>query len=365
MPLKLTSAMRELGIYVRGPSYWLQFQGDRKSLKTADPEAALLAARDRHRAAKDPTYAAARDTTLGAACAEWAAASPTAGNRDKPPSRHTLAMQATHMGHLQRILGENLQLAHLDAGAVDRYTQRRRKELIGKNARRPVSASTVDKELGTLRQVLRHAARAGRYHHPLDVVIPPAAGAYVPLERALTLEQVPLLLAQLSPHRAATCAYIVAFGADWCAVERAERWDLGTEKQCHRAALIRGTKNAKRWAEVPIVPPFGPFAEVARQWLVAHGSLYCWGKGDRSLERACKRAGVPRVTPRDLRRTHGQILADRGVPPFLIGEMLRHADSRQAERTYGQRKREAVGRQVIQSAPRVPKGTPEVRGPAT
>lgn len=351
--LKLNSALRELGVYVRGPSYWIQFQGRRTSLKTADPKAAELHARDIHRASADPTYAAARDTTLGAACADWAAIAPTAGNREKPRSPHTLAMQRTHMGHLVRILGEDLQLAHLDSGAVDRYSQQRRREAIGKFKRRPVEAATVDKELGTLRLVLRHAARAGRYHHPLDVVIPSASSTYTPLERALTLEQVPLLLAQLSSARAATCAYIVALGADWCAVERAERWDLGTEKLCARSVLVRGTKNSKRWAEVPIVPPFGPLAEIARQWLIANGSLYAWGKGDRSLERACARAGVPRVTPRDLRRTHGQILAEHGVPPYLIGEMLRHADSRMAERAYGQRKRDTVGRQVVESMPRV------------
>jgi integrase len=349
MPLKLTAAMRELGIYIRGPRYWLQYKGERTSLGTADPEAAILAARDRHRSAADPTYAAARETTLLAACEEWQLAAPTAGNREKPPSPHTLAMQRTHMGHLCRILGDDLQLARLDVAARERYVRERRTEGVGKLGRKRVKATTVDKELGTLRKVLRHAAEQGRYHHPIDVVIPPAAGVWVPLERALTLEQVPLLLAQLSPRRAATCAYIVAFGADWCAVERAERWDIGTERICHRAALIRGTKNSKRWAEVPIVPPFGPFAELARQWLVTNGSLYTWGKGDRSLERACTRAGVPRVTPRDLRRTHGQILADRGVPPFLIGEMLRHSDSRMAERAYGQRKREAVARQVVQS----------------
>jgi integrase len=163
----------------------------------------------------------------------------------------------------------------------------------------------------------------------------------------LTWEQVPKLLAILSEGRAATCAFLIAFGADWCAVERATLEDFGGIDWCARRVLVRGTKNAKRWAEVPIVAPFGALANRAREWLVAHGAFPKWGKQRvRDLATACKRAGVPRITPRDLRRTHGQILAERGVPPHLIGDMLRHTDGRMAERVYGQRTRETVGRQV-------------------
>lgn len=345
-----------MGVYWRNGVAWIQHDGKRFSLKTADPVAAELAAGRLHQAKADPTYAAARETTLGAACSAWQVAAPTDQNRAKPPSPHTLEMQRTHMWHLVRVLGADLQLAHVDAAAVDRYVSARRAETVGKAGRRNVQAVTVEKEKGTLRQVLRFAARQGRYHLPIDVVCPAGSPGSKPLTRALTFEQVPQLLAELSPRRAATVAYLIAFGADWCAAERAERNDLGDENVCARSALIRGTKDAatggRRWAEVPIVPPFGPFAEIARQWLLAHGSLYCWGKGDRSLTRACERAKLPRVTPRDLRRTHGQILAERGVPPYLIGEMLRHADSRMAETTYGQRRRDTVGRQVTESMAR-------------
>lgn len=350
----------KLGVYWRDGTAWIQFQGRRFSLGTRDPKAAELAAQQLHRGRADPTYAQARETTLEAACVAWKLARDTAGNRAKPPSAATLEMHDTHLGHLCSILGLELQLAHLDAAAVDRYITTRRHEAVGSKGRK-VQATTVDKELGTLRMVLKHAARRGHYPHSIDLVIPEAGDGNPPLTRALTLEQVPLLLAQLSPRRAATCAYIIAFGADWCAVERAERHDLGTKDFCARTALIRGTKNAARWAEVPVVHPFGELADRARKWLVTHGALYAWGKGDRSLDRACKRAGFERVTPRDLRRTHGQILAELGVPPYLIGEMLRHTDSRMAERVYGQRKRETVGRQVAQAMstgqPRYDQGT--------
>lgn len=49
---------------------------------------------------------------------------------------------------------------------------------------------------------------------------------------------------------------------------------------------------------------------------------------------------------RDLRRSHGKALAALGVAPHLIGGMLRHTDSRMAERVYAKPEREDVGRQV-------------------
>jgi integrase len=189
----------------------------------------------------------------------------------------------------------------------------------------------------------RGTDRAPRGNH----VMPEQSGAaYVPLQRALTLEQVPRLLAELGDARGATVAYIVATGADWCAVERAERLDMGDSDRRAALMLVRGSKNRKRWAEVPIVGPFVPLADLARGWLVRHGSFPRWGNATRDLAAACRRAGLPRVTPRDLRRTHGQVLAEAGVPPHLIGDMLRHSDSRMAEKVYGQRTREALARQV-------------------
>jgi integrase len=112
--------------------------------------------------------------------------------------------------------------------------------------------------------------------------------------------------------------------------------------------LVRGTKNAKRWDEVPLIGSlFGEFADAARAYLAAHGSFPKWGKQRmRDIAAACRRAGVPRVTPRDLRRSHGKALAAAGVAPHLIGRMLRHTDSRMAERTYAVPERADIGKQI-------------------
>jgi integrase len=343
------------GIFNRGGWLWLQVKGRRVSLRTKDREIACLRAAELRRRYAHPAYGAAEATSIAEACAAFRTYAATAHNRPRPPSPATFEMYDGHFKHLCRLLGGETRLAKVDATAVDRYIETRRAERIGRpppdgapDRRRAVSANTVAKELSTLRQVLALGRRRGWYHRPLEEVIPDASGAaYVPLTRALTLEQVPRLLAELGEARAATCAYIVAFGADWCAVERAERDDLGGADWCARLVLVRGTKNRQRWAEVPLVAPFREFAELARRWLVQHGSFPPWGKQRcRDLAAACRRAGLTRVTPRDLRRTHGQVLAELGVPPYLIGDMLRHGDSRMAERIYGQRTREGVGRQV-------------------
>lgn len=432
------------GLFLREGWFYLQHQGKRHSLKTQDREEARREAALVKRRCADPAHAAAHVKSLSEACQEFRRYATTGENRRKPPAAGTFQMYETHFGNLCRVIGLDTPLDQVDATAVDNYIERRRAERIGKppgthksrrtaaseDTRKFVDPGTVDKELGTLRQILRLGLRRGWYHLPIERVVPESAGGqYEPLTRHLTLEQVPLLLdalmhsrtrnqlkggykgvyrsanpgrweAKLTYHgdtgtkqqrylgyftdpvaaaraydvgalellgpkarlnfplgdgdepddpagRAATCAYIIAFGADWCAVERAEQHDLGTSEHCNLAALIRGTKNAQRWAEVPLVYPFQPFAELARQYLLKHGKFPKWGKQRcRDLAAACKRAGLPRITPRDLRRTHGKILSALGVAPHLIGGMLRHSDSRMAERVYARPEREDVGRQV-------------------
>ncbi len=423
------------GLFKRDGIYYVQHKGRRVSLKTSDREEARRAADAYKRKAADPAHTSADVKRFEDACIEYRAYAATGENRRKPPAPETFAMYDTHFGNLCRVFGVDATMADIDAAAVDDYIATRRAERIGKkpergeDKRRCVSANTVDKELGTLRQILRLGLRRGWYHLSLERVLPESSGAeYVPLERHLTLEQVPKLLdalafnptknqqrggfvgvyrhatpgrweAKITWHvdgkkqqrhlgcfadaleaaraydaaareihgesartnfageapaaaddragRVATCCYILAFAADWCAVERAERFDLGSSEHCNLLALIRGTKNAQRWAEVPVVHPFQPFAEVARAWLVKHGSFPSWGKQrTRDLALACKRAGLPRITPRDLRRTHGKSLAALGVAPHLIGGMLRHSDSRMAERVSARPERADVGRQV-------------------
>jgi hypothetical protein len=426
------------GIFDRGDGWlYLQYKG-RHALRTQDRATARKKAIDLKRRLDDPAHATAHVTTLGEACEEFRDYAETGENRKRPPSAATFQMYETHFGNLCRVMGVDLPLDRLVAETVDRYISTRRKERVGRkkpepgqpDRRRFVEANTVDKELGTLRQILRLGLRRGWYHLPLDKVLPETSGAeYVPLTRHLTLEQVPVLLAELarplSPGqrrgqyrgvyrhpagrlweakisdskdgsrngsrylgcfadpaeaaraydaaalerfgpkavlnfpmgdaadpagRAAYCAYIVAYAADVVAAERAERYDLGDENSCNLLVLVRGTKNAARWEEVPTLEVFAPFSELAREYLVKHGAFPEWSNACRDLAAACKRVGLPRVTPRDLRRTHGKILAALGVDAQRIGEMMRHTTSRMAQLVYAKPERIDVRRHAARQA---------------
>jgi len=47
-----------------------------------------------------------------------------------------------------------------------------------------------------------------------------------------------------------------------------------------------------------------------------------------AMERACKRAGIPHYTPRQLRHTAATFLVDKGVPEAIIGAILGHTGAK-------------------------------------
>lgn len=309
-------------IYKRGKIYWCQFRGKRRSLHVADRKAAELAARELERSYADPAYIPAHQTTLGRALVRFKERQVERGRAEG-----TVTMYAGHIGHLARVLGEHTPLTAIAANQVDHYISKRKRE--------GAHASTVGKELSTLRGTLKLAARRGEYHRPLEQVMPDGySNEYVPLDRHHTEEQIPKLLAELAPKRAAVCAYIVATAADLRCVEDAKPEDFRPA-----SILVRGTKNRHRWREVPILKPFAELVALAR----AHVPFEPWGNIRRDIAAACRRANLPRVTPRDLRRSHSKILRARGVTPQLIGPMLGHVDGRMVERIYGRIPADALG----------------------
>jgi len=57
-------------------------------------------------------------------------------------------------------------------------------------------------------------------------------------------------------------------------------------------------------------------------------------RGGQTLERACARAGIPRCTPNDLRRTYSTWLRADGVPNELSTPTMGHKDTRMLDRVY-------------------------------
>jgi integrase len=329
-------------LYKRGKVWWFQFRGKRVSTRCTDRTAADLARREIERRRADPTYRPTNETTVSKCLKKF-----VAHQQGREKAEGTIEMHERHVRHLARVLGANTALAAVHAAEVDGYTAQR----IAEGAAR----SSVGKELSTLRGALKLARRHREYPYGLDEVMPNGFSLeYVPGTRHLREPQVQKLLDKLPPKRRAIVAFIVATGADLGSVDTAKRRDVNLSKN---TVKVWGTKNSKRERTIPILPIFEDLVRYAAE----HMPFEPWSNVRRDLTVACRRAGVPRVTPRDLRRTHGSILRQRGVEPHLIGKMLGHGDSRMVERVYGQLPADSLGG-LIEF--RIGAGTQMVQSPA-
>jgi integrase len=229
------------------------------------------------------------------------------------------------------------------------------------------------------------ARRRGEYPHDPAAVLPQGWSIeYEPRERALTPEEMRLLLADLldddlpmlrgragparragskraiegpapvvssyertrqrsMAERAARVAFIVATSARWGESDRARREDVQLAADGTGYVLLRGSKTDGAWRTVPILPTTAPLLRVAMEH-GGEGLLFePWGNVRRDLHAACARLRIEPVSPNDLRRTTAQWLRSAGVEPHLIAAVLGHADGRMVERVYGRITPEALG----------------------
>jgi integrase len=329
-------------LYKRGKYWWYQFLGQRVSTRCTDKVAAALVARDLERRAVDPTYRPPNQTTFGKALRGF-----IDQQRERGKAPGTMKMYDRHERHLAQVFGATTALPSIGAAEIDGYVTKRTND--------GAARSSIGKELSTLRGTLKLARRRKQYPHGLDEVMPQGFSIeYTPGTKHLREAGVRSLLGELTPDRRAVVAFIVATGADWVSVDLARRTDINLKAGTVR---VRGTKNRHRDRIVPILPLFDDLVRYAAH----HMPFRPWGNVRRDLEVACRRAGVPRVTPRDLRRTHGSILRQKGVEPHLIGKMLGHADSRMVERIYGQLPADSLGDLI--RARLDPAGTAEAQTP--
>jgi len=311
---------------------WFYEHGKRviRTTRCRDRAAAEAVARQWERDAADPDHAAARTATLTSALQLLLtrdAEEVLAGRR----SPDTVAFHRSKAGHLVRLFETDAEgrhvpfpLATLRPADVDRYISVRRGE--------KVADATVAKELVVLRKSLRLAIRAGLWRGRVEEVIPVAFSAgYEPRTRALTAGEV----AKLLPDRAARAAFIVATSACWRESELARREDVG---EGLATVLLRGTKRKTRFRTVPIV---SPGQRSLLTYALEHaggkaGALFApWRNARRDLAQACRRAGIERCSPNDLRRTFASWQVEAGVPLFPIAQAMGHKDTRMLERVYG------------------------------
>jgi len=147
-------------------------------------------------------------------------------------------------------------------------------------------------------------------------------------------DELEALLGELLEDPVARVAFTIATSAEAAATERAMRDDVSPDRPF---VQVRGSKRATRWRKVPIVASW-------QRELLDFALEHAQGRDERlflprtkfgqTLERACARAGIPRCTPNDLRRTYSTWLRADGVPNELSAPTMGHKDTRMLDRVY-------------------------------
>lgn len=335
-----------------------------ESTKQTDPKAAKLAAREiERRYAADANWKAKSRLTVEAAIDQVLEYQRKAGKAEA-----TIRATTYHGRHLVQHLGATTSLAGITLADTTKYLQKR----LGEDA----SRHTIAKELRTLTQAMRRAAKLGQYvpkQAPEHFVPDELGTVYEPRDRWLTREEYAQLLEALAPQKAGKKGglrhhtedrrdYVIA----WCnlGLRKSELFDIqpGDYDAKRRELRVRGTKTegADR-----LVPVNEAAAEVLARRCKRDKPFPEWETVTRDLARACDRAQkaaeaaaakaaakakgkakpVPPflpVTPNDLRRTFCSWLCQSGVSERYCAELLGHESTTMVRAVYGHLDRAAL-----------------------
>lgn len=346
----MRSKPKDRRLYWRGDVLWCRVVGtigviERRSTKCRSEEAAIAVANDLERRAVDPTYAAASATTLSGVIRGYFA---DLDRRGRAVATKEIAEQKC--GHFVRIWGAEMPIVKVSARLVNEYIDQRMGPAEG------ASQHTVKLELGHLRQMLAIARHVGTFHEETSRILPPFfSSKHKPRKRWPTPEEMNALLPELEPERAAHVVYILATGARREESFRAQRSDTDWARAVVR---IHGTKTELADDDVPITVVNAPLLRWALEKAPGKGTLFApWGNLSRDLAVACKRAGIPRLTPNDLRRGFARWHLLAGVDIQKVSKMLRHATDKLAQTTYAKATGAEIGALAapqIHTVPSVP-----------
>ncbi|MGE0206150.1 MAG: tyrosine-type recombinase/integrase [Hyphomicrobiaceae bacterium] len=325
-------------LYLRNGVYYADYYDragvrQRPSTRTRDPKVARQRLRDFELATTDR---GAHQTEAVADALDYFTDVTCAGR-----SPATVRCYKQKACHITRLMGDEL-LDHLTRENVERFIAARLSE--------GAHTHSVHKELVVLRGALKSAKARDRFHSSMDIV-PEFDSGYVPRKTYLTAEQ----FLSLVPHLVGPAAP----GATAKTIEKRERIMKERALYCMLIAFAsprRGELEALEWQHVDIargvlILPKGktvgrPIAihPMLRPWLEGFGDLAGWrgrvvepwSNVGRDLPAACIRAGVPRCTPNDLRRTFASWLVQSGVSLLVVSRLLGHSSTRMVEMVYGQ-----------------------------
>jgi integrase len=274
--------------------------------------------------------------------------------------------------HLMRLMGA-VDVGDLDLEKVTRYIKARLAEHGApippppdkpwwKPRTQRVSKHTVHKELAALGRALRLARRRrwpdGTPYftgHAEDLLPDDFSAEYRPRERWLTPREFEALLKVLPAHRQLWLALAAYLGA-----RASEVAGLRWEHIHWDAAQVElwGTKTEGSARVVPLPKPLAQvLAPLRREPGGAERTgpvVGPWPNDCRDITAACKRAGITRCTPNDLRRTYASWLAQGGQSALTIARLLGHTTSHMAERVYARLSRDSLA-QAVKVLPKRPR----------
>ncbi len=235
----------------------------------------------------------------------------------------TIGMYAAKAGHLLRLLGDII-VNDITRDLVRGYIETRQDE--------GASNCTIKKELVPLSRALKEASARGLFDGDARVVIPPLKNDYVPRTRRLDEKEFEALLAELAPERQLFVLLSCYVGGRQSEIEGINWETVDLERG---ALLLPGTKTrkARRWVPIPR-PLHGLLVAIPpddRRGLVVGPWPHVW----RDLDRACERAGIPRATSNDLRRTFASWLKNASVDSKAVADLLGHTTTRMVDQVYG------------------------------
>jgi integrase len=241
-------------------------------------------------------------------------------------SKATGAMYLQKARHVLRVLGESLALDELTLEDVDGYIRTRETE--------GAHGGTIYKETVTLRQALKWAVSRKRFAGDPNAVVPALKNEYEPRTRHLSVDEFGKLVQQLNPQHLLWTLVAAYTGARRSDVERV-LWEQHVDLD-GRWIRLPGRKTKRSNRVVPI--PDGLHEFLSRTPVAERrGPLVReWKNPVRDLAAACARAGIPKVTPNDLRRSYASWMKQGGEDSMVVARLLGHSSTTMVETVYGQ-----------------------------
>lgn len=259
------------------------------------------------------------------------------GSRDRTEGTRSCYRQRG--AHVVRILGdraaESLGMDDVHAYAAQRLDEK-------------AAPESVRKEVCILRAALRMAFRRGLLRVDIYERLPPFRCRLTLRERALPVGEFESLLGALpAPRRLWLLLSAYTGGRD--SELMAYEWEHIDWQQ--EELRIHGTKTEGARRVVPLPKRLLEALREARPDGASGPILLPWSNRRRDLAAACKRAGIEKVTPNDMRRTFASWLVQGGTPLLVVKELMGHRSTRMLERHYARLDR-ATLRKAVRKLPK-------------